>query len=304
MKKTILAAAALVAMAACNKTLIENPVADSDYGYINLGITADTEMGIATKADESEPAETYRVKLVKKNNDSWENKWSDLEADTGVLDDGWVTYSYLKQNTSTLLTVPAGVYRFTVENIAESSIYGGTHANGQMYVKGESDADITVVAGKSVSGSVACTVQNSKVIVKKGTGFDTYFKEAEIQVIAKKSSNDQVATAFNMNWTEDAVAQEETTKYNEVYLPAGTEVVWKLTAVRKDNETSTAKYTYTNDGKNDSAISTVAGKCTVITLTPSTTGDGAINVTITTDESYVNTEKNVVIDPIEGETVS
>ena len=304
MKKIMIAAAALVAMTACNKTLIENPVADSDYGYINLGITADTEMGIATKADESEPAGTYRVKLVKKNNDSWENKWSDLETDTGVLGDGWVTYSYLKQNTSTLLTVPAGVYRFTVENIAESSIYDGTHANGQVYVKGESDADITVVAGKSVSGSVACTVKNSKVIVRMGTGFDTYFEEAEIQVIAKKSLSDQEATTFNMIWTEDAVTQEETTKYNEVFLPAETSVVWKLTAVRKDNDNSTAKYTYTNYGKNDSEISTVAGKCTVITLTPSTTGDGAINVTITTDESYADTENNVVIDPIQGEAVS
>ena len=77
-----------------------------------------------------------------------------------------------------------------------------------------------------------------------------------------------------------------------------------MTAVRIDNETSTAKYTYTNDGKNDSAISTVAGKCTVITLTPSTNGDGAINVTITTDESYDNNEQNVMIDPIEGENVS
>lgn len=302
MKKTILAAAALVAMAACNKTLIENPVADSDYGYINLGITADTEMGIATKTSVNAPG-TYRVKLVKKNNDSWENKWSDLETDTGVLGDGWVSYSYLTSHNSDLLTVPAGTYKFTVENIAENTVYDNSNPNGQMYVKGES-GEITVVAGKSVSGSVACTVKNSKVIVKKGTGFDTYFKAAEIQVIAKKSSTDPEATTFNMNWTEDPVAQEETTKYNEVFLPAGTEVVWKLTAIRIDNETSTAKYTYTNYGKNDSAISTVAGKCTVITLTPSTNGDGAINVTITTDESYVNTEKNVVIDPIEGETVS
>lgn len=297
MKKIMIAAAALVAMTACNKTLIENPVADSDYGYINLGITADTEMGIATKTSVNAP-DTYRVKLVKKNNDSWENKWSDLETDTGVLGDGWVSYSYLTSHNSDLLTVPAGTYKFTVENIAESSIYDG-HANGQMYVKGESE-EITVVAGKSVSGSVACTVKNSKVIVKMGTGFDTYFKEAEIQVIAKKSSSDQEATTFNMNWTGDAVAQEETTKYNEVFLPAETSVVWKLTAVRKDNDNSTAKYTYTNYGKNDSAISTVAGKCTVITLTPSTEGNGAINVTITTDESYTDTPNNVVIDPIEG----
>ena len=301
MKKIMIAAAALVAMTACNKTLIENPVADSDYGYINLGITADTEMGIATKTSVNAPG-TYRVKLEYMESESWTNKWNNLAQGNGVLGDGWVSYSYLTSHNSDLLTVPVGTYKFTVENIAESSIYDG-HANGQMYVKGES-GEITVVAGKSVSGSVACTVKNSKVIVKMGTGFDTYFKEAEIQVIAKKSSSDQEATTFNMNWTEDAVAQEETTKYNEVFLPAGTSVVWKLTAVRKDNVNSTAKYTYTNEGKNDSAISTVAGKCTVITLTPSTNGDGAINVTITTDESYDNNEQNVMIDPIEGETVS
>lgn len=302
MKKTILAAAALVTMAACNKTLIENPVADSDYGYINLGITADTEMGIATKASGNVPGASYRVKLEYKESGSWTNKWNNLAQGDGVLEDGWVSYSYLTSNNSGLLTVPVGTYKFTVENIAENNVYDESNPNGQMYVKGES-GEITVVAGKSVSGSVQCTVKNSKVIVKKGADFDTYFKDAEIQVIAKKSS-DQEAATFDMSWTEDAVAQEVTTKYNEVFLPAGTEVVWKLTAIRNDNDNSTAKYTYTNADKNDSAISTDERKCTVITLTPSTNGDGAINVTITTDESYADAENNVVIDPIQGEAVS
>ena len=51
MKKAFFLAAALVAMVGCNKTIIESPV--SDYRYISLGVSADTEM-VATKAIETE----------------------------------------------------------------------------------------------------------------------------------------------------------------------------------------------------------------------------------------------------------
>ena len=52
MKKIMIAAAVLAALTACNKTLIEGPMADSEYGYINLGVTADTEMEVTNKAGE------------------------------------------------------------------------------------------------------------------------------------------------------------------------------------------------------------------------------------------------------------
>ena len=54
MKKTIIAAAALVAMVGCNKGIIETPTAEAELGYINLGVNTDTEMvvnkGITTEA--------------------------------------------------------------------------------------------------------------------------------------------------------------------------------------------------------------------------------------------------------------
>jgi hypothetical protein len=171
-----------------------------------------------------------------------------------------------------------------------------------MYVKGTTE-EFSVSSGKSVSQSIDCTIQNSKVVVKKGAGFDTYFKNAEIQIVAKTSASADSATPFDMNWTGEASAQSSTA-YDEVYLPAGTNVIWKLTAVRRDNENSTTKYLYTNENKgSDYSITTVQSKCTVIELTPSTDGEGAINITISTTEDFVNDNKTATIDPITGTVV-
>lgn len=304
MKKTFFAAAALVAMVSCNKTLIETP--ESEFGYIDLGISADTEMEVVTKSGEPTPkvaGDTYRVKLEKKGTDNdWVSCWDGLSVGNGVLGNGWVTYGYLNSNASTLLTVPGGNYRITSENIDGTAIYDDDHANGQMYVMGTT-GEFPVSSGKSVSKSIACTIQNSKVVVKKGYGFDTYFKDAEIQVLAKTSTSAGSATTFDMNWTGEASAQTAT-KYDEVYLPAATSVIWKLTAVRLDNENSTTKYLYTNENKGlDYSITTVQSKCTVIELTPSTDGKGAINITISTTEDFVNDNKTATIDPITGTVV-
>ena len=80
MKKTIIMAAVLVAMVGCNKSIIESPVADSDYGYINLGVTAETEMvltkGIITEADLA----GYKVNLLKDGMqlDGWPKAYSSI----------------------------------------------------------------------------------------------------------------------------------------------------------------------------------------------------------------------------------
>ena len=288
MKKTLLIAAAFVALASCNKTLIETQVPESEYGYINLGITADTEMEVAaTKADGTPTyktaGDTYRVKLLNNSNTA---VWSGND-----VTDGWVSYSYLKSNASTLLAVPAGAYSIVAENIAETSIYNEDNKYGQMYVMGNSGS-FAVIAGKSVDASVQCEIKNSKVIVKKGEGFETYFSDPTIQIIASISGKKET---FDMHWFDSNTSS--TNDNDEVYLPSGTSVVWKLTAVRKDTPTSTKRYTYTNEGNVN--ITTEEGKCTVITLTPSTNGNGAINVTITTNEYYTDISNNVVIDPID-----
>ena len=65
MKKTIIFAAALAAMTACNKSLIENVNPADSYGFIDLGITADTEM-VVTKAGcvmDADALATYNVTL-------------------------------------------------------------------------------------------------------------------------------------------------------------------------------------------------------------------------------------------------
>lgn len=301
MKKTLLIAAAFVALTACNKTLIETQVPESDYGYINLGITADTEMEVAaTKADESTPTYksadgTYRVKLEKKGtSDSWEACWSDLSSGNGVLTNGWVTYAYLKTNKDNLLKVSAGTYKISAENIDGTQIYVD-HVNGQMHVSGNS-GEFAVEAGKSVTKSFNCSIQNSRVIFKKGDNFDSYFKNSQIKLKAKISPSVE-ATTFNMDWEN---GNTENT-YNEVYLPANTEVIWTLSAIRKDSEESTTRYSYTNENKGDSyKITTSKGQCTIIELTPSTDGKGVINISINTNEDYNDNEITTTIDPIAG----
>lgn len=305
MKKTLLIAAAFVALTACNKTLIETQVPESEYGYINLGITADTEMEVAaTKAEESTPTyksagDEYRVKLEKKvNSDSWEACWSGLSSGTGVLTEGWVTYEYLNTNKDNLLNVSAGTYKISAENIDGTQIYVG-HVNGQMHVSGNS-GEFEVEAGKSVTKSFNCSIQNSKVIFRKGNKFEDYFKNPLITLKAKKSPEED-ATTFAMDWEGGNTPNT----YNEVYLPANTEVIWILSAIRKDSEESTTRYSYTNENKGDSyKITTSKGQCTIIELTPSTDGKGVINISINTNEDYNNQEITTPIDPIAGTVVN
>ena len=50
MKKIIIFAAALAAMTACNKSVLETATPSEGFGYINLGISADAEM-VVTKTE-------------------------------------------------------------------------------------------------------------------------------------------------------------------------------------------------------------------------------------------------------------
>lgn len=138
MKKTIIIAAALVAMTACNKSLIEVTPSEG-YGYINLGVTTDTEM-VVTKA--STEYDTYNVTLKRGNDEIWTKEYAAIEE------------ADLKQ--------PAGTYTLYVENLTEAEA-APAKDKGQVRVAGT--ADVTVQAGVSTPATVTCVAINSRVTV-------------------------------------------------------------------------------------------------------------------------------------------
>lgn len=289
MKKTLIAALAFVAMVGCNKTLIESPIAESEYGYINLGITADTEMVVTKTTTEKAIDGTYRVCLQMKNlSGTFENYWTKANVDEIQSNDGYLSYSDV---TSEYLTVPAGTYKIIAENIAADNIYGSSSANGQKYIKGESD-DITVTAGQSVNASFKCTIQNSKVTVHKGTDFDTYFSDAVINLSCDDHN-------FYMDWYSAVIdTKSGETKYNEVYFPASQNITWELNVTMKG---STTQKKYTNSDNDNAKITTIAAEWKQITFSPNTGDKGAINVTITvTDDFGQPATETVTLNPVTG----
>ena len=217
MKKTIIIAAALVAMTACNKTLIETPMAE--YGTISLGVSTDTEMvvtkGVTTTAD----LEGYNVTLKKDGNvvDGWPKEFENIK------DSDW--------------KVPAGSYSIYIENYTIDEAYDEDEREmGVVRVSGETS--VTVTAGISTSCTVNCTPQNSKVSFMYTPEFDTVFDEPSVTV---KESNAR---------TLDMTVGESHIDGNAAYFEVGT-LTWTLTAklgsqtktYTKDFTTIKAKWT-------------------------------------------------------------
>ena len=105
MKKIMIAAAVLAALTACNKTLIEGPMPDSEYGYINFGLSSDIEI-VDTKAATTveKNNSTYNVYLKKDGAYQWSSNYKEYseitEADLkAFLYDQNPLADYLARNT-------------------------------------------------------------------------------------------------------------------------------------------------------------------------------------------------------------
>ena len=103
----MIAAAVFAALTACNKTLIESPVADSEYGYINFGLSSDLEI-VDTKASATvtKNNSTYNVYLKQGTTDKWTSG-----------DKNYKEYGDIAEND---LKVPAGTYVIEAENYTET----------------------------------------------------------------------------------------------------------------------------------------------------------------------------------------
>ena len=201
MKKTILFAAALVAMTACNKNVIE--VAPSDgFGYINLGITADTEMVVTKAAEKPDGAElpNYNITLKQGETVKWTREFSKM--------------------TTEDLTQPAGTYTLYVENLTEEEA-APAGANGAVRVAGS--VDFTVKAGIANTAKVTCEAINSRVTVANSFTAGV-FSAADITI------TDGVR-ALPMEWGHDVE--------KGAYYSARKSITWTLTVTLSDGTKKT-----------------------------------------------------------------
>ena len=258
MKKTFFAAAALVAMVSCNKTLIETP--ESEFGYIDLGISADTEM-ITTKAEQTvnQSGSKYLLTLIR--TDVPETKFENKEY--GLL------------NPSVDLKVAAGTYTFSAQNITATDAekdYGALRLYGE-------HADLNVIAGGNTPASIQCTPANAMVTVDVAANFGSTFKEYSISLI---DGNRDLAITTLGHVDSDG----KTVTKSFFNIENGT-LYWQV-AAKVNNE---AQFKYFK-----STFTVEKGKHHKITLAPGT--NGTISVTITANDELTSIDVPATVDPL------
>ncbi len=265
MKKTIIAAAALVAMVGCNKNLIETPtVAETEYGYINLGVSADTEMvvtkGVTTEQD-GLILEGYNINI--KNSE-------------GVALSGWPKeYEAIKD---TEIKVPAGRYTVEVENLTDAE----AHKVGEKgFVRVLGTGEVNVNAGLPADCPVACAPVNSKISFNYTEDFLKVFPQSEVTAGTSERT-------LPMNMLSSTAG---TDNLDAAYFPAGSEITWTLTTT---NASGTKTYS------NKEAIVLTQAKWTVVTFNVGSV-EGSINVQISVNGEITEViPVDAVIDPLEG----
>ena len=270
MKKIIVFAAALAAMTACNKSVLETATPSEGFGYINLGISADAEM-VVTKAATpltSQQLTNYTVTLKQGGTTEWTNKYS------AITSDDW--------------TVPAGTYTVEVENLTVAEAYENKDNNnpyGQLRLAGSSP--VTVVAGKTATCTVPCTVANAKVTFITNADFNIAFENPTVsvsQTIGETTRTVDMGTPASAHNAENITA---------AYFEAGTNAAtWTLTATLK-GETKSKVYS--------KAITLTAGKWSQVTFSTTNT-NGTISLNVTVDETMTDVPVSESIDPLGGTT--
>ncbi len=267
MKKTLIAAAALVAMAGCNKSLIESsPAVDSNYGYINLGVSADTEMVVtkAATAVEGTDLNPYTVTVTKEN-----------VADPVIND---------KFENVTSWKVAAGKYTVAVQNLTVAEAY--TSDNGALRVAGSSEVDVE--SGLEASCTVACTPVNSKVSFDYTDAFAKIFDVTNAALkVTNQKSEDYPARTIDMTMATSAEAAE-------VAFVEPLEHNWALTVSSALN--GSKNYT--------KPFTPTEGAWTQITFDVSET-DGSIKVSVTVDDEIKDVYTiTATVDPTEDNDVT
>lgn len=267
----MIAAAVLAALTACNKTLIEGPMTDSEYGYIDLGITADTEM-IQTKASITGDAlNDYRIALY----DSSTNPKTAVWGADNDAQDGFITYATaMSQEKKDLWKVVGGKnYEVYVENKDDDDLYPKSGV-GFPHIYGSKT--VSVSPGISTTCTVECKPQNSKVTFACTNDITTSFDI--VSLVLDESGRNIILNSLTDNHDN---AQS-------VYFPATKSVTWKFNVTPKGEDNS--KY-YT------SSVTTAAQTWTKVTFTTGET-KGQIKVQISVTDAFNQTvTSNFKLDP-------
>lgn len=236
MKKIMIIAAALAAMTACNKSVLETATPSEGFGYINLGISTDTEM-VVTKAESTPSTDqlaNYTVTLMQGETQKWSKKYNTIQTDD------W--------------KVPAGTYNVVVENLTTTEAYDNSkndNANGKLRLAGSSS--VPVVAGQEAPCRVKCTAANSKVTFTTDANFTNVFNTTSLTVTMGER---------NVNY---ASLGTDHTSAIPAFFEAGT-VTWTLsTKVGNTNKTYSKSLTLTAGqwSKVTFSSSTTDGKITL-----------------------------------------
>ena len=270
MKKIMIAAAVLVAMTACNKTLIESPIADSEYGYISLGISADTEM-VTTKTmtDVTNPG-NYNIKIY------------DASSPTAYKHDG--KYSDIPASG-----VPVGAgnrYVVEAENITLEEAEENNSNYGELRVVGKTP-DVLVEAGKTSNVEVNCYPVNTEVTVAFEGSFTNLFNNYSVKVT--EDATNAVTIDKSLRTLDMYVNNTPKHAYFNVDNDSVT-LKWVLTAKNKDGVEKSYYKTFTS------------AKATKTTLSFAGNGsNGSIIVSIKAETGMTKAKTTTyTIDPITG----
>lgn len=248
MKKFFFAALALVCMASCSNEELEAPVAEVGYGYINLGVSTNTEM-VVTRAEATtlttDQMKDYTITLTKDG--QAEAVWSKTYSEIGEED--W------KQ--------PAGTYTITATNISIEKAYT-VQSKGVVRVSGSNT--VTVVAGKNAECEITCNPINSKVSFKYTDNFITVFTGPNTVSVLQGTDGAERNVALELK-----SAATENANLDAAYFEAGKSLKWKLVATLGDD--AKTQKTYTKD------FTIEANKWKVITFDCDKT-NGILNVII------------------------
>lgn len=273
MKKIIIFAAALAAMTACNKSVLETATPSEGFGYINLGISADAEMVVTKAATTPSDINTYNVRLLNSNSTA---VWT---SENGADSNGWIEYSVANTN-STLWKVAAGTYTVEVENLTTTEAYDNSsddNANGKLRLAGSSS--VTVLAGQEAPCTVICKAANSKVTFTTNANFTNVFNTTSLTVTKDGRTVNYASLGTEHNQATPAFFEKG-------------DVTWTLsTKVGETNKTYSKSLTLT------------AGQWSKVTFSSSTT-DGKITLTITVDDTMTTVEVPESIDPLKQTTPS
>ena len=277
MKKIMIAAAVLAALTACNKTLIESPVADSEYGYLDFGISADTEMSVTTKAQVSqETIKSYYLTLMKvgENGSQDANVWGSSKQISSIIDSD--------------KKVQAGSYYIIVENKTAANCHP-TSGAGEKHIYGKGEA-VALVPGGTAQLSASASVINSKVTVDYTNQFSTTFANATVAV--SLGGRSYTFNSQNKGHNDN----------NAVYFPADSkdddsDQYYALLSMTINAKVANVDKTY--------AISTTVNRATWAKVTLDSGVDGTITISISADDGMAEGSiETIKIDPLNGSVIT